>query len=103
MLSSSIRDELKNTGRWNDEMAVLGYSPGYCGWHITAQKKFFNFLKPGEIGITLNDSCLMTPLKSITGVLVAGPKDIHIFKNDYEYCDTCKNKSCLERMKRLKR
>jgi hypothetical protein len=80
---------------------VLGYSPGYCGWHITGQRKLFAHLTPDEIGMVLNDSCLMSPLKSVSGVLIAGGRDVHIFKPGYGYCRQCKNHSCLARMERL--
>lgn len=80
---------------------VLNYSPGYCGWHIGAQKNVFRYLRPEQIGITLNDSCLMTPLKSATGVLVRGDKAIHIFENGFSFCRTCKDQTCLDRMDRL--
>jgi hypothetical protein len=81
------------------DLTVLSYSPGYCGWHISAQKKLFQFLHPEIIGISLNDSYLMIPLKSVTGVLVAGKKEIHFFDNDFPFCDDCKTYSCLVRMK----
>jgi hypothetical protein len=81
---------------------VLGYSPGYCGWHITGQRKLFDFLVPGDIGITLNESCLMSPLKSVSGVLVSGPMDVHIFTAGFSYCPLCKSHSCLDRMERLR-
>jgi len=77
---------------------VLAYSPGYCGWHVSGQKKLFKYLNPGEIGITLNNSSLMTPLKSVSGVLIYGDKEIHIFKNNFSYCRTCKTKNCRERI-----
>lgn len=80
---------------------VLGYSPGYCGWHITGQKKFFEFLNPGRINITLNESCLMTPLKSLTGLLVSGTGDIHLFEPKFGYCRSCMSRSCQERLKRF--
>jgi hypothetical protein len=80
---------------------VLLYSPGYCGWHISSQKKLFEYLKPEEIGIRLNESFLMVPLKSISGVLVAGNADIHRFTNNYPFCAQCKTRSCRERMKRI--
>ena len=57
---------------------VLRYSPGYCGWHVSGQINLFNTLTPEKIGITLGESCLMNPLKSVSGVLVAGPPNIHI-------------------------
>ena len=30
-------------------LSMLAYSPGYCGWHISGQRKLFEFLQPGEI------------------------------------------------------
>ena len=80
---------------------ALSYSPGYCGWHLTGQKKLFQYLQPEKIGITLNDSCLMTPLKSVTGVLAAGRKDIHLFETNYTFCRDCRTYSCRQRMKKL--
>ncbi len=93
--SLSVEDKNSHT------KAALTYSPGYCGWHISGQGKLFRFLHPERIGITLNDSYLMTPLKSISGVLIYGKKDIHYYKINYSYCRNCKNKSCLERMRNL--
>ncbi|MFC1484706.1 vitamin B12 dependent-methionine synthase activation domain-containing protein [Candidatus Neomarinimicrobiota bacterium] len=84
------------------ELRVLGYSPGYCGWHISAQKKLFQALEPERIGITLNTSYLMTPLKSVSGVLVAGPREIHLFKPSFDFCKVCKSYSCHERLRDLK-
>ncbi len=79
--------------------AVLGYSPGYCGWDITGQIKFFDYLKPGKIGIDLNKSCLMIPLKSVTGILVAAHKDAHyIEEGTFSYCSNCAVVSCKDRM-----
>ena len=76
---------------------TLNYSPGYCGWHLTAQKRLFRRLHPERIGITLNDSCLMTPLKSASGVLVHGARAIHDFDIGFSFCRSCKGHSCLER------
>ncbi len=73
------------------------YSPGYCGWHISGQEKLFACLRPERIGITLNASFLMTPLKSISGVLVAGPAAIHQVSEVYPFCGPCKSPTCRER------
>jgi hypothetical protein len=73
------------------------YSPGYCGWHISGQKKLFARLRPEKIGISLNSSFLMNPLKSISGVLVAGPATIHQFSEVYPFCAHCKSPACRER------
>ena len=76
---------------------VFLYSPGYCGWHISGQEKLFARLRPEKIGIHLNASFLMTPMKSISGVLVAGPDAIHQFSEVYPFCANCKSPACRER------
>ena len=80
---------------------VLGYSPGYCGWHISGQKKLFEVLKPEDINISLNESCLMIPLKSVSGVLIEGDKKIHQFESNYNFCSDCTTYSCKLRMKKI--
>lgn len=77
---------------------VLTYSPGYCGWHVSGQRALFHYLKPEDVGISLNRSCLMQPLKSVSGVLVAGPAGIHKFHPTYSFCETCQQKQCRDRM-----
>lgn len=95
-------NELSERDLATPDTCVLSYSPGYCGWHISGQKKLFQYLEPEKIGISLNDSFLMTPLKSVTGLLVAGKKEIHIFNEGaYDFCNLCKDRTCQERMKRL--
>jgi hypothetical protein len=94
-------DQLRNENEVENSAAVLRYSPGYCGWHVSGQKKLFEFLRPADIGITLLDSFLMTPLKSISGVLITGKKEIHVIKDDYPFCSQCKTHSCQQRMKAL--
>lgn len=83
------------------EGKVLAYSPGYCGWHVSGQKKLFASLHPEEIGIRLNASFLMQPLKSVSGVLVAGPREIHRFRPAFRFCEDCTTRSCRERMAAL--
>jgi hypothetical protein len=80
---------------------ILRYSPGYCGWNLTGQRALFAALGPEEIGIHLTDSCLMEPVKSISGVMVMGPADIHRFTDDYSFCLTCPTHDCRRRIKGL--
>jgi hypothetical protein len=102
VLADRYLDYLLDEGRATATHHVLGYSPGYCGWHVTGQRKLFDYLTPGEIGVSLNDSCLMSPLKSVSGVLVSGEIDAHVFRAGFSYCPECKNHSCLDRMERLR-
>jgi hypothetical protein len=77
---------------------VLAYSPGYCGWHVSGQGKLFAHLRPEEIGIRLNASFLMQPLKSVSGALVAGRGEIHRFRADFPFCASCVTRECRLRM-----
>ena len=91
-------DVLKSAGAG---IVSLRYSPGYCGWHISGQKRLFERLKPEEIGITLNSSFLMQPLKSISGVIVSAEREYHLIKNNYSFCAACPHRSCRERINLL--
>lgn len=93
-----FQKEIKNNFSLNNQKVLL-YSPGYCGWNVTAQKKIFKFLQPEKIGIALNESSLMTPIKSVSGVLISGERDIHKFRMIYPFCKTCQTYSCRERIK----
>lgn len=93
---------LRDGGWGSPDGGVLRYSPGYCGWDVTGQKKLFHYLEPEQIGLTLTDSCLMQPLKSVSGVMIAGPKAIHKFKPTYSYCSTCETHACRERLRALR-
>jgi len=101
LLEAYFLNKLSNKYPTNNDSIVLSYSPGYCGWNISGQKKLFNYLHPERIGIKLNKTFLMTPLKSVTGVLVHGEKNIHLFESSFNFCDTCKNKTCYDRMSKI--
>lgn len=82
---------------------VLPYSPGYCGWHVSGQRALFDALQPGDAGVTLNSSFLMTPIKSVSGVLVAGDAAVHRFRPAYAFCDECTTQECVPRMRSMLR
>jgi hypothetical protein len=71
------------------------YSPGYCGWDIVEQKKLFSLLPERFLGVTLTDSSLMQPLKSISGVIGMGSR---VKFSDYG-CTLCDDKDCIYRNK----
>ena len=84
------------------DLAALPYSPGYCGWHVSGQGALFARLRPDKIGITLNDSCLMHPLKSVSGVLVLAPIEAHEFSPAFACCATCTTLDCQDRAASLR-
>jgi len=75
------------------------YSPGYCDWSVSEQHRLFSFLPQGFCGITLTESALMVPIKSISGIIGAGTT---VKRVEY-FCDTCGKKDCTYRAYRLAR
>lgn len=69
------------------------YSPGYCDWNVNEQQLLFSLLPAGFCGITLNNSSLMNPIKSISSVIGLG-EDAE--RKPYS-CAICKRKDCFLR------
>jgi hypothetical protein len=67
------------------------FSPGYCDWDVAEQQKLFSFFPPGFLGITLSSSSLMTPVKSVSGIIGMGPG---MKRNGYQ-CFLCTDASCM--------
>ncbi len=101
-VEAHFEEALERNGLPERSRAVMRYSPGYCGWDLSGQRSLFQFLDPGRIGITINESCLMTPMKSVSGVMIAGEPEIHYFENDYRFCRECRTKTCRGRIRALK-
>lgn len=72
------------------------YSPGYCDWLLIEQRKLFSIFPVNVSGISLTDSCLMLPVKSVSGIVAIG-KDIR--KRPYG-CDICKMTNCVKNRKK---
>ena len=71
------------------------FSPGYGDLPLELQRDIFRVLDcPRKIGLTLNDSLLMTPTKSVTA-LVGFETDGGTHKN--VGCSTCEKGNCLYR------
>jgi hypothetical protein len=99
-LADRLAERFRQTlaGQRIADARVLPYSPGYCGWPTRGQRPLFAALRPEEIAVTLNDSCLMTPLKSVSGVLVAGTAETHRFHPEFPCCAECSSRECDRRM-----
>ncbi|UCC78684.1 MAG: hypothetical protein JSW64_10420 [Candidatus Zixiibacteriota bacterium] len=100
-VESHFRKKLSKKGNYAKSTGVMRFSPGYCGWHVSGQRKLFEYLHPDKIGIELNDSYLMKPLKSVSGVMVAGAYQIFEFEDNFPFCAECSSHSCIERIKSL--
>jgi len=74
---------------------TLPYSPGYCGMALTEQRTLFSLFGDYDVGVTLTDSCLMRPLKSVSGLIGLGPAErVRAFGSP---CDRCELYNCAMR------
>lgn len=69
------------------------YSPGYCGWHVSEQHKLFSLIPENFCGISLNQSALMQPIKSVSGFIGIGDS---VKFNPYT-CNICDMENCMYR------
>lgn len=84
---------LERLAREWDLCVSNAYSPGYCDWNVSEQQLFFSMLPVGFCGVTLTDSCMMLPIKSVSSLLAVGK---NTEKKPYG-CAICQNKSCIKR------
>lgn len=86
------------------EKEIVGYShthrfsPGYCGWSLMEQKSLFGMLGENPCGISLSDVCMMSPIKSISGVIGIG-QDVQVRKYG---CEICRMETCYKRKNKTK-
>lgn len=91
----------KMMGILKEDMLMKGlkitnrYSPGYCEWNITEQQKLFSLFPENYLGVHLTDTCLMQPIKTVSGVIGIG-KSVKL--NPYT-CNYCTQANCLYRDK----
>lgn len=76
---------------------TLRFSPGYCDWPVTDQKKLFALFDSDVTGVELLHSCLMRPRKSISGVFGLFYSSNSHFSIPYNPCLHCKKTDCIAR------
>nr|WP_320120438.1 vitamin B12 dependent-methionine synthase activation domain-containing protein [uncultured Marinifilum sp.] len=69
------------------------YSPGYMDWNVMEQRKLFDLLPDNFCGIQLSESCLMNPVKSISGFIGVGEK----VRFQKHACHSCNSTNCIYR------
>jgi hypothetical protein len=73
------------------------FSPGYCNWNVEEQFKLFDFFPKNFCNISLTDSALMVPIKSVSGIMGIGENVKYM---NYP-CKKCKNPNCIYRRKKF--
>ena len=88
-LECSIRERLFN-GQMQCSRRI---SPGYCDWPLDGQRVVFRALDADMIDVTLSSRMVMTPCKSISGVLVAA-QTVGVINP----CSQCMERQCRWRV-----
>lgn len=87
-LEGSLR---KSYGR--DGLSLsMRLSPGYCDWPVEAQAGLDKAIGFSRAGVTLTESFMMMPRKSISGIVGIGPKEL--FKKSGSQCGICNKEDC---------
>jgi hypothetical protein len=94
-LTEKFADHLQRyvSGHFSALNATYRFSPGYCDWDIREQKKIFSFFTHIQKAVTLSDSCIMTPVKSISGIFGLSGKSAE----ETNPCTICPKIDCSER------
>lgn len=88
-----LQSEIKQFANAKNMAITNRYSPGYCKWSVADQHKLFSFFPDNCCGISLTDSALMHPIKSVSGIIGLG-KEVKF--REYT-CDLCSQVDCFHR------
>lgn len=90
-----VIEQLREQAKEHAFIPTLPYSPGYCGMALTEQRTLFSLFGDIDTGVTLTESCLMRPLKSVSGLIGLGPAErVADFGSP---CDRCELYTCAMR------
>lgn len=89
----TIQREISKLAASGGKLATNRYSPGYCRWNVEDQFKLFSFFPENCCGISLTESALMNPVKSVSGLFGIGK---HVKYREYT-CDLCGMTDCFYR------
>lgn len=90
-----LTNHIKKTLRHDPENKGLSitshFSPGYCEWNIEEQPLLLSLLPQEQCPVILTSSCLMIPVKSISGIIGIG-KNVQYKESS---CDLCRLPNCI--------
>jgi hypothetical protein len=94
-IAYKLQDHLRQQGEIAGYDVTPRYSPGYCGMLITEQRKIFATLPAEQINVRLSESCLMSPIKSVSGLIGLAPAE-KVGPARYP-CEFCSHPDCMQR------
>jgi hypothetical protein len=86
-----IQEELAKEQKQKNLNISDRYSPGYCEWSVSEQQFLFQLMPENFCGVSLSDSSLMNPIKSVSGIIGIGSK---LQQKGYQ-CLWCTDKNCI--------
>ena len=95
-IADQVQEHIRRMAADQELLISNRYSPGYCSWDVSEQQKLFSLFPKNCCDITLTDSSLMSPIKSISALLGIGPS---VKYQDYT-CEICSMKDCAFRKTR---
>lgn len=94
-LCDSFCRELQHRAGAEGLQITRRFSPGYGDLPLTFQRELFRLLDCSRaIGLTLNDSLLMSPTKSVTAIVGMGPR---CTLPEGHHCSQCSKTDCIYR------
>lgn len=96
-LVNLFNNDIENELTERNLFTVPRFSPGYGDFTISTQKDIFRLLDcPRKIGLSLNESMIMSPSKSVTAIIGVSNSPTVKCKNK---CTDCNKKNCSFRSK----
>ena len=86
------QDRLADIAAARGNEMTLRYSPGYCDWDICQQRVLFQIMGSAQAEVRLSEECLMTPRKSVSGLIGLG--DCETYQLSLSACLDCTRKDC---------
>ena len=94
-LCDSFQEQIRQDAQTRGLFITDRFSPGYGDLPLEFQREIFRVLDcPRKIGLTLNDSLLMTPSKSVTAIIGIGS---HPCTDRVTGCARCSRTECIHR------
>ena len=95
-LSKYVRNLICQEAKDRNLQITRYFSPGYGDWDISQQKDIFKIIPTNKIGVSLTESCMILPRKSLSWIIGIG-KGVIISSEERDACKICKLKNCRYR------
>lgn len=91
-LADLVQEKIGNEAHAQGLCISRRFSPGYCDWDISQQEMVFSALNGDSSGVFLSEEFMMTPQKSISGIIGIGLGDSDM--DSFNPCKTCNKRNC---------